>query len=57
MGKIRKPTSKDLGKYKAANRPKAGKGDKPRPTDAQKYGENFDNIFGKKPFPWEKKKL
>ena len=25
-----------------------GKGDKQRPTDKQKYDENFDRIFGKK---------
>ena len=26
----------------------AGKGDAPRPTDWDKFSENFDNIFGKK---------
>lgn len=26
----------------------AGKGDKRRPTDEQKFRENFDKIFGKK---------
>ena len=26
----------------------AGKGDKRRPTDEQKFRENFDRIFGKK---------
>ena len=26
-----------------------GKGDKQRPTDKQKFDENFDKIFGKKP--------
>lgn len=26
----------------------AGKGDKTRPTDKQKFDENFDKIFGKK---------
>ena len=25
-----------------------GKGDKQRPTDKQKYDENYDRIFGKK---------
>lgn len=25
-----------------------GKGDKQRPTDQQKYNENYDRIFGKK---------
>lgn len=25
----------------------AGKGDAPRPTDWEKFSENFDNIFGK----------
>ncbi len=29
----------------------AGKGDKPRPTNQQKYAENYDLIFGKKPAP------
>jgi len=34
----------------------AGKGDKQRPTDQQKFQENFDRIFGKKqPQPTEKK--
>lgn len=23
----------------------AGKGDKPRPTDLKKYGDNYDRIF------------
>lgn len=32
----------------------AGKGDKQRPTDQQKFQENFDRIFGKKPQPQEK---
>ena len=27
----------------------AGKGDAPRPTDWDKFSENFDKIFGKKP--------
>ena len=26
----------------------AGKGDAPRPTDWDKFSENFDSIFGKK---------
>ena len=26
----------------------AGKGDKPRPVDLAKYGENYERIFGKK---------
>ena len=26
----------------------AGKGDAPRPTDWEKFSENFDAIFGKK---------
>jgi len=26
----------------------AGKGDKQRPTDQEKYGSNYDNIFRKK---------
>lgn len=26
----------------------AGKGDAPRPTDWDKFSENFDKIFGKK---------
>ena len=26
----------------------AGKGDAPRPTDWDKFSDNFDNIFGKK---------
>lgn len=26
----------------------AGKGDAPRPTDWDKFSNNFDNIFGKK---------
>jgi hypothetical protein len=26
----------------------AGKGDKPRPVDGDKYRENYDRIFGKK---------
>ena len=26
-----------------------GKGDKQRPTDKQKFDENYDRIFGKKP--------
>lgn len=26
----------------------AGKGDAPRPTDWEKFSNNFDNIFGKK---------
>jgi hypothetical protein len=26
----------------------AGKGDKPRPVDTKKYGENYERIFGKK---------
>ncbi len=26
----------------------AGKGDAPRPTDWDKFSENFDTIFGKK---------
>jgi hypothetical protein len=26
----------------------AGKGDAPRPTDWEKFSENFDNIFKKK---------
>lgn len=34
----------------------AGKGDKPRPTNRKKYGENFDHIFGKRSFPWKKRK-
>lgn len=34
----------------------AGKGSKQRPTDQQKFAENFDKIFGKKkPQPTEKK--
>ena len=27
----------------------AGKGDKQRPTDKQKFDENYDKIFGPKP--------
>lgn len=27
----------------------AGKGDKRRPTDEKKYGDNFDAIFRRKP--------
>lgn len=27
----------------------AGKGDKRRPTDEQKFQQNWDNIFGKQP--------
>ena len=26
-----------------------GKGSTPRPTDKQKFDENYDKIFGKKP--------
>ncbi len=26
----------------------AGKGDRYRPVDPKKYGDNYDNIFGKK---------
>jgi len=34
----------------------AGKGDTQRPTDQQKFAENFEKIFGKKPpQPTEKK--
>ncbi|MAF43656.1 MAG: hypothetical protein CMI54_05750 [Parcubacteria group bacterium] len=34
----------------------AGKGDKPRPVNRRKYGENFENIFGYKRPWWETKK-
>ena len=27
----------------------AGKGDKPRPVDGDKFRSNYDRIFGKKP--------
>lgn len=33
----------------------AGKGDAPRPTDWEKFSNNFDNIFGKKKEKEEKK--
>ena len=29
----------------------AGKGDKQRPTDMQKFGQNYDNIFKAEPTP------
>jgi hypothetical protein len=32
-----------------------GKGSQQRPTDQQKFAENFEKIFGKKPEPTEKK--
>lgn len=36
----------------------AGKGDKFRPVDMEKYRENYENIFGKKKKkpPYKKKK-
>ena len=33
----------------------AGKGDAPRPTDWEKFSENFDAIFGKKKKDGEQK--
>lgn len=33
-----------------------GKGDKRRPTDEQKYKDNYDKVFGKKPKEPEKEK-
>ena len=31
----------------------AGKGDDQRPTDHNKYGSNYDNIFSKRPEPYK----
>ena len=33
----------------------AGKGDKPRKVDGEKYRSNYDRIFGKKPKKMEEK--
>ena len=58
--KARRPSPKEIDQYASSKgakyiRKQSGKGDKPRPVKHTKYRENFDNIFGEKPFPWEKK--
>jgi len=42
-----------MGKLLGPKLSPAGKGDRYRPVDRKKYGENYDRIFGKKK---EKKK-